>query len=219
MSTFYYRLQIICDHMRGCIQLLRCLWHLPPMVVMTPERSRSPRRHICAFASMCKGSTIAKHTCDSCGQWVCTDYSFWCSGDCCTWRVCVRCQEQRSDIRCVRDDRKWLCQHHASPGSYCHNIYVCAGCAVCSCVASGCTAYQCKYCSVCREDMLRRARRRGHLRCAVSAIIIPIPAKVSELRIKLADAFCYVEHVLEMSGGQSTFVLNVSQIGPTFVRW
>ena len=56
-----------------------------------------------------------------------------------------------------------------------------------------------------------------HLRFAVSAIIILIPAKVSELRIKLTDAFCYVAHVVEMSDGQSTFVLNVSQAGNTYL--
>jgi hypothetical protein len=48
-------------------------------------------------------------------------------------------------------------------------------------------------------------------------MIILIPAKVSELRIKLTYAFCYVAHVVEMSDGQSTFVLNVSQAGNTYL--
>jgi hypothetical protein len=87
------------------------------------------------------------------------------------------------------------------------------------CARRGCTSQICCLCHDYSDPS--QGFRTSHqadiriLRFAVSAIIILIPAKVSELRIKLTYAFCYVAHVVEMSDGQSTFVLNVSQAGNT----
>ena len=61
MSTFYYRLQIICDHMRGCIQLLRCLWHLRILLLHTRKHT-TPNEHTVYLSRHHQTNSIPHHT-------------------------------------------------------------------------------------------------------------------------------------------------------------